>query len=243
MIEKGLRATVFRLKPHADAAQFSLSADMKVHLCSIGARFSIFHPWRKPPFPDCFQGIARKPRRSQVGRDCMYSILRIKIRSTPSARGSRSAYPCPKYKIEMRSLREGAEVPVPRDKRNALVDTGLGNQRISETRFATFCKHSSPQRSRPLPITRCDLDQRYFRNYFNNTGRKIRVTQQFCKYNGHHDYVPIFQGAIEQLYILSTVPCKKGDPTTRVGRDHRSSFSSATVREKRTLPRSLRRRA
>ena len=70
--------------------------------------------------------------------------------------------PAPKYKIEVCGLGERAEVPVARDDRNALVDTALGDQRIAETRLAALCEHLSPQLSRPLPIARCDLDQRYF---------------------------------------------------------------------------------
>src|SRR5260370_42039803 len=73
--------------------------------------------------------------------------------------------------------------------------------------------------------------------------RKARVTQEFREDNGHHYHLAIFQGAIEQLYVLTTAAFEKGNPTTCVSSDHRSAFSSARVREKRTLPRSLRRRA
>src|ERR1700674_4984854 len=67
-----------------------------------------------------------------------------------------------KHEVEVCSHGERAEVPVARDERNALVDTALGDQRIAETRLASFYQHLSPQRSRPLPVARCDFDQRYF---------------------------------------------------------------------------------
>jgi len=41
--------------------------------------------------------------------------------------------PDPNYKVEFCSLGERVEVPVPRDERNALVDTALGDQGVPET--------------------------------------------------------------------------------------------------------------
>src|SRR5271169_1277561 len=58
----------------------------------------------------------------------------------------------PKYKIEARSFGERREVPIPRQKRNASVDTALGDQRVTETRLAALCQHLRSQPSCPLPV-------------------------------------------------------------------------------------------
>ena len=106
-------------------------------------------------------------------------------------------YPAPKYKIEVCGLGERAEVPVARDERNTLVDTTLGNQRIAETGLAAPCEYLSPQRSRPLPITRCDLDQRYFRNCFGNIGRKLVTGVPI------EDWMPVWSSALFGVVVLS----------------------------------------
>jgi hypothetical protein len=68
----------------------------------------------------------------------------------------------PKYEIEACSFGERSEVPVPREERNTSVDAALGDQRVAETRLAALCEYLRSQTSCPLPIARCDLDQRYF---------------------------------------------------------------------------------
>lgn len=49
-----------------------------------------------------------------------------------------------KYKIEARSFGEHSEVPIPREKGNASVDTALGDQCVAEARLAPFCQHFRP---------------------------------------------------------------------------------------------------
>ena len=70
--------------------------------------------------------------------------------------------PCPERKIQICSGGEGVEVAIARNERDALVDTALRNQRIAETGLTAFCQHFSSQRSCPLPVTRRELDERYF---------------------------------------------------------------------------------
>ena len=45
------------------------------------------------------------------------------------------------YKIEARSFGEHSEVPISREKRNASIDTGLGDQCIAEARLTPLCQH------------------------------------------------------------------------------------------------------
>ncbi len=57
-----------------------------------------------------------------------------------------------KYKVEVCSHGERAEVPVARDQRNALVDTALGDQGIAETGFVARCEHLCPQAEANLKL-------------------------------------------------------------------------------------------
>ena len=66
------------------------------------------------------------------------------------------------HKIEALSFGERPEVPVSRKERNPAINTALGDQSIAEARFTALCQHLRPQRARPLPIARPDLDQRQF---------------------------------------------------------------------------------
>jgi len=59
----------------------------------------------------------------------------------------------PKDKIEARSFGERPEVTVSREKRNASVNTALGDQRIAEARFAALCQHHRSQPSCLLPVS------------------------------------------------------------------------------------------
>jgi hypothetical protein len=64
--------------------------------------------------------------------------------------------------IQVSGFGERAEVTASCDEGNAVIDATLGDQRIAPPGLAAPCEHLSPQRSRPLPITGCDLDQRHF---------------------------------------------------------------------------------
>ena len=67
----------------------------------------------------------------------------------------------PKYKIAACSFCEGSEVPVSREERNAPVNAALGDQGVAETRLAALYEDFRSQSACPLPIARCDLDQRH----------------------------------------------------------------------------------
>jgi hypothetical protein len=71
----------------------------------------------------------------------------------------------------------------------------------------------------------------------------FRIAKYLSKHDRHHEHVPLFQSPVEELCILPALPLKERNPCAGVCRHHRSDFSSANVRVKRTLPRSRRRRA
>ena len=59
---------------------------------------------------------------------------------------------------EVKSLRRGQSNIA---ESYASVDADLGDQRVAETRLAALCENLRSQCACPLPIARCDLDQRY----------------------------------------------------------------------------------
>jgi hypothetical protein len=73
--------------------------------------------------------------------------------------------------------------------------------------------------------------------------RELGVAQQLREHNRHHDHLPVAQRFVEELRVCTCAAIQKRDPRTRIRRNHLSAFSSAAVRAKRTLPRSLRKRA
>lgn len=115
-----------------------------------------------------------------------------------------------------------------------MIDAGLGDQGIAEARLATLCQYLGPQGTRPLPVPGSGFDERQLRKNFRYLQWKLRIAQKFGKHNWRHDHLPVLERPVEHVHVFAAVSLEKGDPSTRVNRDHRLAFRLASVLEKRS---------
>ena len=75
------------------------------------------------------------------GHDCKVNSVKNKLAGQEESvcRSIRS-----NYKIDARSFGEHSEVSISREKRNASIDAGLGDQCIAEARPTPICQHFRP---------------------------------------------------------------------------------------------------
>ena len=123
--------------------------------------------------------------------------------------------------VEGGAFRECPEIAVACEKRNVSIDAALGNERVTETRLAALFQNE--------------------RSFLSTLDRSGSLRSSVGDRN--HYYLPVFERFVEQLRIVAKLTLQEGYPGACVSRNHRSVFSSADVREKRTLPRNWRSRA
>ena len=64
-------------------------------------------------------------------------------------------------KIEFRSFGKRVGITVSRKKRDAVINAALGDQSVSEPRFAALCENLHPQSAGAFPVTGLDSNQRH----------------------------------------------------------------------------------
>jgi hypothetical protein len=74
---------------------------------------------------------------------------------------------------------ESLEVFVPGHQADLVVEAGLGDQSIPESRFAALSENLGPQAPGPLPKAVQDLKQRYFRKRPSDLVVQLGITQEF----------------------------------------------------------------
>jgi hypothetical protein len=90
--------------------------------------------------------------------------------------------------------------------------------------------------ARAPPVSVGCLEQRKFDEMCSDVGMEFRLTEDLGQDRWRHQHLPVFEGTIENGNIRTRVVLQERHPRARVRGNHRSAFSSATLRENRTLP-------
>src|SRR5258708_10421872 len=130
-----------------------------------------------------------------------------------------------------------AEITIASQEKDAPVDTGLSDERITQASPSSSCQHFCAEQARALPVAVCDLYQGQSSEALSDLGRQLRVAQKLTEDDWRHYRLFVAERPAKQFYVVLCGPLKIRDPRAGVSRDHRSSFNSSTEREKRTLPR------
>jgi hypothetical protein len=124
-----------------------------------------------------------------------------------------------------------------------MIYADLCNQCVPQPRLASHGQHSCSLTSGAFPKTILQFQKWQSCKRSADLRIQPRIAQQFCQDHRSHNYLLVGKGSIQQLCIFAAFPLQECNPGAGVRRDHRSVFSSAAVRENRTLPRSARSRA
>jgi len=105
--------------------------------------------------------------------------------------------------VQAGAFRERPEVSISGQQRYSAINATLGEQGITETRFAASGKGLCSQRACALPVAGLDLNEWDFRQIPRHLSRKLGIAQQLGQDCRNHQNLPVLECLIEQLDVFA----------------------------------------